>query len=62
VLAGVITTTVLLCVAERTLPGRRLVPHWGRAGDLLESLAALALIPAVLWLLNAFQLVRSLHV
>jgi type VII secretion integral membrane protein EccD len=60
-LGGVIMATVLLWTAERTLPGRRLVPYWGRAGDLLQSLTAVALIPAVLWLLNAYQFVRSLH-
>jgi type VII secretion integral membrane protein EccD len=60
-MGGVIMATVLLWTAERTLPGRRLVPYWGRAGDLLQSLTAVALIPAVLWLLNAYQFVRSLH-
>jgi type VII secretion integral membrane protein EccD len=60
-LAGVVVAAFLLWTAERTLPDRKLVPYWGRAGDLLESLAAVALIPAVLWLVNAYHFARALH-
>jgi type VII secretion integral membrane protein EccD len=48
----------LLLVGERSLPGHKLLPHWGRAGDLLQTLAAVALIPAVLWQLNLYEFAR----
>jgi type VII secretion integral membrane protein EccD len=61
-LSGVMVAAGLLWAAERTLPGRRLVPIWGRLGDLLESLVALSLLPATLWLLNAYQFARTVHI
>jgi type VII secretion integral membrane protein EccD len=59
VLVIVIAAMVLLFTAERSLPGHRLLPHWGRAGDWLQTAAAAALLPLTLWALNIFQLVRS---
>ncbi|MFC9328463.1 type VII secretion integral membrane protein EccD [Kitasatospora sp. NPDC057015] len=58
--------TVLLAVAAGlavtawTVPGRRLLPYWGRAGDLLHSLAALALLPLALQVLGFYQAMRGL--
>jgi type VII secretion integral membrane protein EccD len=60
-LSGVLVAAGLLWAAEYTLPGRKLMPIWGRLGDLLESLAALALLPATLWLLNLYELARTVH-
>ncbi|MFJ2008491.1 type VII secretion integral membrane protein EccD [Streptomyces chartreusis] len=37
-----------LIVAAWLVPGRRFVPYWGRAVDLLHSLTAIALLPLVL--------------
>ncbi len=59
VLAIVVAAAALLFAAERTLPGHRLLPHWGRAGDLLQTLTAAALFPLTLWLLNFYEFVRS---
>jgi type VII secretion integral membrane protein EccD len=47
-----------LLAAALTLPGRKLVPHWGWVGDILQSLTVVALIPLVLWLLNVFHYAR----
>lgn len=44
-----------LLTAALTMPGRKLVPHWGWAGDICQSLTVVALIPLVLWLLNVFH-------
>jgi type VII secretion integral membrane protein EccD len=44
-----------LLTAALTLPGRKLVPHWGWASDIFQSLTVVALIPLVLWLLNVFH-------
>jgi type VII secretion integral membrane protein EccD len=50
-----------LFAAGQALPGRKTVPHWGWAGDMLQSLAALALLPLVLWLLDLYQYARAVH-
>jgi ESX secretion system protein EccD len=60
-LASLLAGFGLLFAGERSLPGHKLLPHWGRAGDLLQSLAALALIPLALWLLNLYQFARSVR-
>jgi type VII secretion integral membrane protein EccD len=59
VLTGLVATAGLLLVGERSLPGHKLLPHWGRAGDLLHTLTAAGLIPAVLWLLNLYHFART---
>jgi type VII secretion integral membrane protein EccD len=61
VLTGLVVACGLLFAVARKLPGHKLLPYWGRAGDILQSLAALALIPATLWLLNLYQFARSVH-
>lgn len=60
-LAALATAAGLLLVGERALPGHKLLPHWGRAGDLLQTLTAVALIPAVLWLLDLYGFARTVR-
>ena len=55
---GLLIAGGILLTAALTLPGRKLVPHWGWAGDILQSLTVVALIPLVLWQLNAFHYAR----
>ncbi|MFG2848174.1 type VII secretion integral membrane protein EccD [Kitasatospora sp. NPDC048296] len=57
VLLGV--AAVLLVVAW-TVPGRRLLPYWGRAADLLHSLTAFALLPLALQTLGFYHLMRGM--
>jgi type VII secretion integral membrane protein EccD len=59
VLGVVVVAIALLFTAERSLPGHRPLPHWGRYGDWLQTLTAAALFPLTLWALNVYQLVRS---
>ncbi|MFF8593832.1 type VII secretion integral membrane protein EccD [Streptomyces sp. NPDC015220] len=59
VAAALLLGAVGLAVASWTVPGRRVLPHWGRAGDLLQSVTAFALLPAVLWSLGVYQVLRS---
>jgi len=59
ILAVLMAAALLLLVAERSLPGHKLLPHWGRVGDLLQTLAAAALLPLTLWVLNLYAFVRS---
>jgi len=60
-LAGLMAAAGLLFAGERSLPGHKLLPHWGRAGDLLQTLTAAALIPATLWLLNLYHFARAVR-
>jgi type VII secretion integral membrane protein EccD len=60
-LAGLLVVAGLLLVGERSLPGHKLLPHWGRAGDLFQTLTAVALIPAVLWLLDLYGFARTVR-
>ncbi|WP_399093598.1 type VII secretion integral membrane protein EccD [Streptomyces sp. BBFR2] len=48
-----------LTIASWALPGRRLVPYWGRAADLLHSACAIALFPLVLIDLGALGALRA---
>lgn len=59
--AVLVAVAGLLLTCERSVPGHKFLPHWGRAGDLLHTLAAAALIPAVLWLLNLYSYVRTVR-
>ncbi|WP_159775422.1 type VII secretion integral membrane protein EccD [Streptomyces sp. HM190] len=52
--------TAALAVLCWFLPGRRLVPHWGRAAELLHSAAAIALLPLLLWVLGVYGRMRGL--
>jgi type VII secretion integral membrane protein EccD len=61
VMAAVAVAAGLLLAGERSLPGYRPLPHWGRAGDLLQTATAVALIPAVLWLLNLYEFAKTGH-
>jgi hypothetical protein len=51
---------VVLLVAARQLPGRRLLPVWGHVGDISDLLVSVALLPVLLQLVHAFAFFRSL--
>jgi type VII secretion integral membrane protein EccD len=50
----------VLLVGAWRLPGARLRPIWGRLGELLEGITALALVPLLLQVLQAYAYFRSL--
>ncbi|KOV88648.1 MULTISPECIES: type VII secretion integral membrane protein EccD [unclassified Streptomyces] len=58
--ATLLLGAALTAVVSWTVPGRRLLPYWGRAGDLLQSGTALALLPLALWVLDIYQRLRSM--
>lgn len=60
-LAAVASVAAAMAVVSWTLPGRRLLPYWGRAADLLHSLVALSLLPLALDEAGFFQYVRALN-
>lgn len=58
--AGLLALTAGLAIASWTVPGRRLVPYWGRAAEILHSLAAVSLFPLALWVLGVYGALRSM--
>jgi type VII secretion integral membrane protein EccD len=51
----------LLVLLARVLPGRRMIPHFGRAAELLEGLVAASLVPLLLAVLGTYQAARNLR-
>ncbi|MGW7365827.1 type VII secretion integral membrane protein EccD [Streptomyces sp. NPDC054841] len=59
--AVLLLLVLLLLVCARTLPGRRLLPYWGRAADLLETAASVALPLLLLQVLGVYAYARALN-
>jgi type VII secretion integral membrane protein EccD len=57
---GLMGVTAALMVAGWTVPGRRLVPYWGRAAELLHSLVAISMLPLTLWVLGVYSELRAI--
>ena len=57
---GVLAVGASLLIAGWVVPGRRLVPYWGRAAELLHTLVAVSLLPLVLWLLGVYGTLRAI--
>lgn len=51
---------VVLLVFSRMMPGKRQRPYWGRAVEILESVAAVAVIPILLQVLGVYAWMRGL--
>jgi type VII secretion integral membrane protein EccD len=49
-----------LAVASWSAPGRRMLPHWAHATNVLHSLSAVSLLPLSLWALGFFGHLRGL--
>lgn len=56
---GLLVVAGLLFAGARRLPGRILLPHWGRAGDWSHSALAISIIPLVLAALDLYSRVRA---
>ncbi|MEB3962344.1 type VII secretion integral membrane protein EccD, partial [Streptomyces kunmingensis] len=59
--AGLLAATAAVAIAAWTVPGRRLVPYWGRAGELLHSALAISMLPLALWVLGVYSALRSIN-
>lgn len=57
---GLFAVAALLLTGAWRLPGARLRPIWGRLGEILEGLTALALVPLLLQVLDAYAYFRSM--
>jgi type VII secretion integral membrane protein EccD len=49
-----------LALASWTVPGRRVLPHWAHAVNVLHSLAAVSLLPLALWVFGLYHYLRGL--
>ncbi|GGV20700.1 type VII secretion integral membrane protein EccD [Kitasatospora herbaricolor] len=58
-LAGLLGVAAALAITAWTVPGRRLLPYWGRAADLLHSLAAMAVLPLALAVAGVYHALRA---
>lgn len=58
--AALLAAAILVAVISWSVPGRRMLPYWGRIGDLLQSAAAIGLLPSVLWVLNVYADLRGI--
>ncbi|MEW2397787.1 type VII secretion integral membrane protein EccD [Streptomyces sp. NPDC046862] len=59
--AGLLGLTAAITIASWTVPGRRLVPYWGRAAELLHSLAAISMLPLTLWSMGVYGMLRGIN-
>ncbi|MFH9293615.1 type VII secretion integral membrane protein EccD [Streptomyces sp. NPDC017520] len=59
--AGLLAAAAAVAIVAWTVPGRRLVPYWGRAGEVLHSALAIAVLPLALWVLGVYGALRSLN-
>ncbi|MFD9123232.1 type VII secretion integral membrane protein EccD [Kitasatospora sp. NPDC059571] len=59
-LGGLTVLAAVMVIAAHRLPGRRLLPYWGRAADLAESLTALSMVPVLCQVLGLFGYARGL--
>ncbi|GAA4622954.1 type VII secretion integral membrane protein EccD [Actinoallomurus vinaceus] len=57
---GLMAVTAILLIAAWTVPGRRMVPYWGRAAELLQSLVAISTLPLTLWVLGVYGELRAI--
>ena len=62
VCAGLLGGAAGLVASSHFVPGRRLVPYWGRAADLLQSASAIATVPLALQVMGLFGELRTLVV
>ncbi|WP_455356645.1 type VII secretion integral membrane protein EccD [Streptomyces sp. SYSU K217416] len=59
--AGLLAAAAAIAIAAWTVPGRRLVPYWGRAAELLQSALAISVLPLTLWVLGVYGALRSIN-
>ncbi|MFG1610218.1 type VII secretion integral membrane protein EccD [Actinoplanes sp. NPDC049265] len=57
---AVAVLTVLFHVAARQLPGRRLMPVWGRIGDIVQLIGTVALLPILAAVTGLYAFARAI--
>jgi type VII secretion integral membrane protein EccD len=59
VVLGLLVTGACLALAARTIPGRRMIPHWARAGEVAHSVIAVSLLPLLFMTLGFYRRMRG---
>ena len=59
VVLGLLAIGAGLALAARTIPGRRMIPHWARAGEIAHSLVAVSLLPLLFMTLGFYHRMRG---
>jgi type VII secretion integral membrane protein EccD len=57
---GLIFTAGFMLAFSRIMPGRRLLPHWGRLVDIFEYVFAIAVVLLLLAIFDAYQWARAM--
>ncbi|MFI0793263.1 type VII secretion integral membrane protein EccD [Micromonospora rubida] len=57
---GLLVLAVALLAMSRALPGRRLLPYWGRIADFVEYVFAIGMVLALLAVFDAYQWARAI--
>jgi type VII secretion integral membrane protein EccD len=57
---GLLMTAGILLAFSRTMPGRRLLPYWGRIADIFEYVFAIATVILLLVVFDAFTTMRAM--
>ncbi|MFJ7071679.1 type VII secretion integral membrane protein EccD [Streptomyces sp. NPDC098781] len=60
VFAVLLGAAAALVIAAWTVPGRRMLPYWGRAAEMAHTGLAVALLPLSLWVAGLFGWLRGL--
>ncbi|MFE5894580.1 type VII secretion integral membrane protein EccD [Streptomyces sp. NPDC056462] len=60
VFAVLLGSAAALVIAAWTVPGRRMLPYWGRAAEIAHTGFAVALLPLSLWVAGLFGWLRGL--
>ncbi|MBB4926031.1 type VII secretion integral membrane protein EccD [Kitasatospora kifunensis] len=60
-LGGLLALGAALLVVAWTVPGRRLLPYWGRLADVLHTLSAVALLPLALLACGVYHTLRAMN-
>ncbi|MFJ5063097.1 type VII secretion integral membrane protein EccD [Streptomyces nigra] len=60
VFAVLLGAAAALVIAAWTVPGRRMLPYWGRAAEVAHTGIAVALLPLSLWVAGLFGWLRGL--
>ncbi len=59
IVAALMVAAGLLLAVARVLPGRRVLPHWGRIADLAHTASAITVIPLVLAVVGVYAKARA---
>jgi type VII secretion integral membrane protein EccD len=60
VVTGLVGTAGFMLAFSRLMPGRRMLPYWGRLIDILEYVFAMAVVLLLLALYDAYQWARAM--